>query len=63
MIEVVNYKKCTCDICGKVVNITENRNRPNSWERFEIGMKKYDVCLDCFIKVDMAIEDLKNGGK
>lgn len=60
MIENISYRKCTCDICGKVAKTPISGSLlPKEWEHFTIGRKEYDVCLDCFVKVDMAIEDLK----
>ena len=60
MTEIVSYRRCKCDICGKVEDISASACLPKEWENFKIGKKSYDVCLDCFIKVDMVIEDLKH---
>lgn len=59
MIENISYKRCVCDICGKEEKIIQPLMFPKDWEKFNIGKKTYDVCIDCFVKVDMAIEDLK----
>ena len=59
MTENVSYKKCICDICEKTENISQSAILPKGWEHFTIGMKSYDVCIDCLAKVDMAIEDLR----
>lgn len=60
MTENISYRKCTCDICGKIENVSISGSLlPKDWEHFAIGKKEYDVCLDCFVKVDMAIEDLQ----
>lgn len=60
MTENISYRKCTCDICGKIAKVSISGTLlPNDWEQFRIGKKQYDVCQDCFVKVDMAIEDLK----
>lgn len=60
MTENISYRKCTCDICGKVAKTSISGSLlPKEWEHFTIGKKEYDVCIDCFVKVDMAIEDLK----
>lgn len=64
MTENISYRKCTCDICGKVAKTPISGSLlPKEWEHFTIGKKEYDVCLDCFVKVDMAIEDLKENKK
>lgn len=55
----VNHKECTCDLCGAKTDIDYMRHLPYGWERCTIGKKKYRVCESCFVKVDMAIEDLK----
>ena len=60
MTKNVSYKECTCDICGKVEHIPQSLILPKEWENFKLGQKSYDVCLDCFIKIDMAIEDIKD---
>lgn len=59
MIKNINHRECTCDLCGAKVYIEQRDPRPKGWESFDLGMKHYDTCKQCFIKVDMAIEDLK----
>ena len=59
MTENVSYKRCICDICGKEEHIPQTLILPKEWEKIDIGRKSYDVCVDCLVKVDMAVEDLK----
>ena len=59
MTKNVNYKECTCDLCGSKEYISQSLILPKNWENIKIKNKNYDLCEQCFIKVDMAIEDLK----
>ena len=58
MTENISYKRCVCDICGKEEHIDNIKILPTEWSRAIIGRKTYDVCKECLVKVDMAIEDL-----
>ena len=55
----VNYKECTCDLCGSKEYISQSLILPKSWEQVRLRLKNYDLCEQCFIKVENAIEDLK----
>lgn len=60
MTKNISYKQCTCDICGKVEDIVTSLILPKEWDNFTIGNKTYDICPDCFMKINMTIEDLKD---
>ena len=59
MTENISYKRCVCDICNKEEHVPQSLILPKEWEKINIGRKSYDVCVECLVKVDMAIEDLK----
>lgn len=59
MTKNVRYKECTCDLCGSKEYIPPSLILPHSWEHLKIKHKAYDLCKQCFLKIDMAIEDLK----
>lgn len=59
MTENVSYKRCVCDICGKEEHISQSVILPKDWDRVITGRKTYDVCVDCLVEIDMAVEDLK----
>lgn len=63
MTENVSYKRCVCDICGKEEHISQGKILPKDWEIINIGRKTHDVCVNCLVKVDMAVEDLKENKK
>lgn len=59
MIENVSYKRCVCDFCKKEEHIHPLFIRPKEWDKINIKEESYDICNECIVKVDMAIEDLK----
>ena len=59
MTENISYKRCVCDICDKEEHIPQLLILPKEWEKINVGKKSYDVCVECLVRVDMAIEDLK----
>ena len=65
MIETIQYKKCTCDICGSVTSIPLSKGAPDDWEAITfqkagITIFRLDVCKHCCDAVVGFIENLKD---
>lgn len=58
MTKNVDYRECTCDLCGSKECISQSFILPKSWGEVRMKTKNYDVCEQCFIKVKSAIEGL-----
>lgn len=65
MIRTVEYKECTCDMCGVKENISLEYDRPDGWGWFRVYHKRkmfdYHTCSDCGEKVKSAIESVCGG--
>lgn len=58
MTENISFKKCTCDICGRVQSCKQSQILPADWEKITV-IYSYDVCKDCLEKVSDYIKRLK----
>ena len=63
MIKTVEYKECTCDMCGSKEHILMNRDMPEGWGWFRICLNRnisdYHTCADCGERVLSALENMK----
>ena len=63
MIKTVEYKECTCDLCGAKETIPTNKDMPDGWGWFRICLDRritdYHACADCGERVASAIENMK----
>lgn len=62
MIETIQYKKCTCDICGAVISIPISQGSPGDWETITfrtagITIFDLDACKHC---ADAVADFIKN---
>lgn len=65
MIEKVEYKECTCDICGKKESIGLSVDLPKNWGWFRVYTSRiitdYHTCETCGLRVKDALDRLKEG--
>ena len=63
MIKIVEYKECTCDMCGAKESIPLEYDMPKDWGWFRIFQNRkisdYHTCADCGERVSSAIENMK----
>lgn len=63
MIKKVEYKECTCDMCGAKEIIPMQSDRPAGWGWFRVcndrKISDYHTCADCGERVLSAIENMK----
>ena len=67
MIKTIEYKECTCDVCGANENINKVKDRPVGWGWCRVCVDGYIVdyhtCADCGKKVKSAIESVRGGAE
>ena len=61
MTKDVRYKECTCDLCGSKECIPPIKILPPKWEVLNLKGNVLDLCEQCFLSVEQAVEDIKKG--
>ena len=65
----ISYAEITCDICGKVEQISQSQSLPEKWKRAEIPSinhsynNSYELCPECVKKLENVIRCLEKNSE
>ena len=62
MTKNVSYKECTCDFCRTKEHIAQSSILPKQWTVLRLKKSEYDLCEQCTVNVEQAIEKMMKGG-
>lgn len=65
-VKTVQYKECTCDVCGTTATVDPAMIAPDEWQKITFSKKglsywTVDVCDKCITKIADYIDGLMEG--
>lgn len=65
MINIVNYKECICDVCGKHQTLLPSLPLPGDWHRISVQYenKTFDICDTCYNLIHNFMNDIRRNEK